>query len=128
MKLSRVIKRISRWGAVAILVLILVATLTLVIAYFRSDNDCARLTEIHGDRMKAIVYCDYGLPDVLQLKEIEKPKPKDHEILIKIRAASINPLDWHFARGTPYVMRLDAGLRKPKFMQLGVDFAGTVGF
>ncbi len=76
--------------------------------------------------MKAIVYCDYGLPN-LKLQEIEKPTPADDQILVKVRAASVNPLDWHFIEGTPYIMRaMGVGLRKPKDTRLGVDFAGTV--
>src|SRR5262249_34502301 len=64
--------------------------------------------------------------DVLKLEEIEKPVPDDDQVLVRVRAASVNPFDWHFMRGTPYVMRLEAGLRKPKNTRLGVDFAGTV--
>ena len=76
--------------------------------------------------MKAIVYCDYGVPN-LKFQEIEKPTPADDQLLIKVRAASVNPLDWHFIEGTPYVMRaLGVGLRKPKDTRLGVDYAGTV--
>ncbi len=52
--------------------------------------------------MKAIVYCRYGSPDVLKCEEIEKPTPAEEEVLIKVRAASVNPYDWHFMRGTPY--------------------------
>jgi len=77
--------------------------------------------------MKAIVYHQYGPPDVLQYADIEKPVPKDNEVLIRIRAASVNPLDWHFVRGTPYLIRpLMMGLRKPKVPRLGVDVAGEV--
>jgi NADPH:quinone reductase-like Zn-dependent oxidoreductase len=76
--------------------------------------------------MKAIVYTQYGSPDVLQLTEVEKPTPADEEVLIKIHAASVNPLDWHFMRGTPYLVRIIAGLRKPKVTRLGVDVAGRV--
>ncbi len=77
--------------------------------------------------MKAIVYHDYGSPDVLQLEEIEKPVAADNEVLIKVRAASINPLDWHFMRGTPYIVRIVmTGLSKPKNPRLGVDVAGHV--
>ncbi|PYJ20392.1 MAG: alcohol dehydrogenase [Verrucomicrobia bacterium] len=76
--------------------------------------------------MKAIVYCDYGLAN-LKLEDVEKPVPNDDQILVKVRAASINPYDWHFIEGTPYIMRLmGVGLRKPKDTRLGVDFAGTV--
>ncbi|TFB14026.1 NAD(P)-dependent alcohol dehydrogenase [Candidatus Marinimicrobia bacterium MT.SAG.4] len=77
--------------------------------------------------MKAIVYYSYGSPDVLHLKEVEKPVPKDDEVLIKVRAASVNPLEWHFMRGKPYFMRLmGIGLLKPKSNILGVDIAGQV--
>jgi NADPH:quinone reductase-like Zn-dependent oxidoreductase len=76
--------------------------------------------------MKAIVYCDYGVPN-LKLREIEKPAPADDQILVRVHAASVNPLDWHFIEGTPYVMRaMGVGLRKPKDTRLGVDYAGTV--
>jgi NADPH:quinone reductase-like Zn-dependent oxidoreductase len=76
--------------------------------------------------MKAIVYHRYGSPDVLQWEEIEKPTPGDNEVLLRVRAASVNPLDWHFMRGMPYLVRIPAGLRKPKVTGLGVDVAGQV--
>jgi NADPH:quinone reductase-like Zn-dependent oxidoreductase len=76
--------------------------------------------------MKAAVYTRYGPPDVVQIADVEKPVPRDNEVLIKVRAASLNPLDWHFMRGTPYAVRIIAGLRKPKFQGLGVDVAGQV--
>ncbi|GAG07671.1 unnamed protein product, partial [marine sediment metagenome] len=63
--------------------------------------------------MKAIVYTKYGPPDVLQLKEVEKPTPKDDEVLIKVHAAATNPSDWHLMRGTPFFIRFDAGFPKP---------------
>ena len=76
--------------------------------------------------MKAIVYTKYGSPDVLQFKEVEKPAPKEGQILVKVYAASANPLDWHFLRGSPFLARLAGGLRKPKDPRLGADFAGRV--
>ncbi len=76
--------------------------------------------------MKAIVYSDYGSPGVLKCEEVEKPATGVNEVLIKVRAASLNPLDWHFMRGTPYVARIGAGMRKPKRGRLGVDVAGEV--
>src|SRR2546430_7786027 len=76
--------------------------------------------------MKAIVYHRYGSPDVLECEEIERPTPEDDQVMIEVRAASVNPFDWHFMRGTPYFMRLIAGLRKPKIAGLGVDVAGRV--
>jgi NADPH:quinone reductase-like Zn-dependent oxidoreductase len=75
--------------------------------------------------MKAIVYCDYGLAN-LKLEEIAKPVPNDDQVLVKVRAASVNPYDWHFIEGTPKIMRLGVGLRKPTDTRLGVDYAGTV--
>lgn len=76
--------------------------------------------------MKAIVYDRYGSPDVLRLEEIAKPTPKDDQMLIRIHAASANPLDWHIMRGEPFLARLEAGLTKPKNPFLGADIAGTV--
>jgi NADPH:quinone reductase-like Zn-dependent oxidoreductase len=77
--------------------------------------------------MKAIVYTKFGPPDVLQLKEVEKPIPKDNEILIKVRAASANAYDWRHLRADPFLIRLmGAGLLKPKHKILGADIAGQV--
>ena len=117
------IKRILKWSA-GVIFLALVAW--FFIAYWTSTNDCDRLTAAKGDTMKAIVYCDYGLTN-LKLEDIEKPTPNDDQILVKVRAASVNPYDWHFIEGTPKIMRMmGVGLRKPKDTRLGVDFAGTV--
>ncbi|HEV2397524.1 MAG TPA: NAD(P)-dependent alcohol dehydrogenase [Candidatus Sulfotelmatobacter sp.] len=76
--------------------------------------------------MKAIVYHRYGSPDVLQYEEIDKPTPAIDDVLIKVAAASVNPYDWHFMRGEPYLLRLMAGLQAPKNPRLGADVAGTV--
>ena len=76
--------------------------------------------------MKAIIQNKYGAPDVLKLEEIQKPRPNDNEVLVKIRAAAANPLDWHFMRATPFVMRFISGLLKPKNKILGADIAGQV--
>ena len=76
--------------------------------------------------MKAILFTKYGSPEVLQLTEVEKPTPKDNQVLVKVHAASVNPLDWHSMRG-PLVLRLmNGGLLKPKNTSLGVDIAGRV--
>ncbi|HEX2246783.1 MAG TPA: NAD(P)-dependent alcohol dehydrogenase, partial [Arthrobacter sp.] len=64
--------------------------------------------------MKAMVNMKYGPPDVLELREVEKPAPKDDEVLLKVHAASVNPADWHLLRGKPYIARLQLGLRRPK--------------
>ena len=77
--------------------------------------------------MKAITYQEYGSADVLEVKDIRKPDVEDDGVLVRVRAASVNPYDWHFMRGLPYVARLMAtGLRKPKYSVLGTDVAGEV--
>src|SRR6266496_3114991 len=121
----RVLKRILKWIIAAVLVLLLLAFIGVFVAYWRSTNDCGK-TAAPTTPMKAIVYCNYGLAN-LQLEDVEKPVPNDDQILLKVRAASINPYDWHFVEGTPKIMRLmGVGLRKPNDTRLGVDFAGTV--
>jgi NADPH:quinone reductase-like Zn-dependent oxidoreductase len=117
------IKRILKWSLVVILLALIV---WFQIAYWTSTNDCDRNTAAPSNPMKAIVYCDYGLAN-LKLEDVERPIPNDDQILVKVRAASVNPYDWHFVEGTPKIMRMmGVGLRKPKDTRLGVDFAGTV--
>jgi NADPH:quinone reductase-like Zn-dependent oxidoreductase len=74
--------------------------------------------------MKAITHCEYGSPDVLKVEDLEKPVPNDNQLLVRVRAASVNPLDLTI-RG-PLLLRPLFGLRKPKDTRLGVDYAGTV--
>ncbi len=76
--------------------------------------------------MKAVVRRTYGSPDVLELVELDPPVPGDDEVLIRVRAAAVNPFDWHDMRGEPYFLRLGGGLRKPKAGRLGADLAGLV--
>ncbi len=76
--------------------------------------------------MKAIVRDKYGSPDVLELKDIDKPVIDDDSVLVRVRAAAINAYDWHMMRGSPYLVRMVAGLRKPKSSAMGVDVAGQV--
>jgi NADPH:quinone reductase-like Zn-dependent oxidoreductase len=81
-----------------------------------------------GNTMKAIRYDRYGSPDVLELRDIDMPAVGDEELLVRVRAASVNPLDWHFMRGAPYLVRLVAGLSRPRARasRLGADMAGSV--
>jgi len=117
------IKRILKWS---FLTIALVLVTWFQFAYWTSSNDCDRLTSGQGDTMKAMVYCDYGLANV-KYTEIKKPVPTDDQMLVRVKAASLNPYDWHFIEGTPFIMRgLGVGLRKPKDIRLGVDYAGTV--
>lgn len=76
--------------------------------------------------MKAVMQRCYGPPEVLTLEEIPKPTPADNEVLVRVRAAAVNPLDWHSVAGAPYIMRLSMGLGTPNEPRVGVDFAGTV--
>ena len=76
--------------------------------------------------MKAIVFHTYGSPDVLELREIDTPVPDDDQVLVRVRAASVNALDWHHIRGEPYAMRATEGLTKPKNTGVGADLAGVV--
>src|SRR2546421_5718095 len=116
-------KRILKWTFGLIF---LALVIWFGIAYWTSTNDCDRKTAAPTNPMKAIVYCDYGLSN-LKLEEIEKPTPNDDQLLVRVRAASVNPYDWHFVEGSPKIMRaMGVGLRKPKDTRLGVDFAGTI--
>ena len=76
--------------------------------------------------MKAIVYTEYGSPDVLQLREVEKPTPQENEVLVKVEATSVNAADWHLLTADIFLVRLNAGLLKPKNTILGCDIAGRV--
>jgi NADPH:quinone reductase-like Zn-dependent oxidoreductase len=127
MKIKRILKGIPKWTSLAILLALFVGVVLLFVAYWRSTNDCDKKNAATpSNPMKAIVRCDYGLAN-LKLEEIEKPVPGDDQILVKVHAVSVNPYDWHFVEGTPYFMRgMGVGLRKPKDIRLGVDFAGTI--
>lgn len=115
-------KRIVKWTLGTIFVVLI---LWGFVAYWTSTNDCDRNSATPANPMKAVVYCDYGITN-LKLEEIEKPTPADDQVLIRVRAASLNPLDGHFVRGMWLARLMGGGLRKPKETRLGVDYAGTV--
>ena len=113
--------------AVGILIFLGVAmtSLALVLSH-NAACEPAPAISAESETMKAIVHRCYGSPDVLKFEDVEKPTPADDEVLVKVVAAAVNPLDWHYMRGTPYFLRLKSGLGAPDDTGLGVDFAGTV--
>jgi NADPH:quinone reductase-like Zn-dependent oxidoreductase len=116
------LKRLLKWSFLAILVALAAC---IFIAYWTSTNDCDRKTALVNP-MKAIVHCEYGSPDdVLKFEDVEKPVPTDNQVLIKVRAASLNALDIYLTRDT-WLVRLFFGLRKPRRTGLGRDVAGQV--
>src|SRR6266576_5713491 len=118
------IKLILKWITRAILLALVLVFLAGFIAYWRSTNDCDRKTALVNP-MKAIRYCEYGSPDVLKFEDVEKPVPNDDQVLIKVRAASLNFIDPGVMRG-PWPIRPLSGLRKPEKTQLDTDVAGQV--
>src|SRR5438105_6895356 len=119
----KLVNRILKWTGIVVLFVALVSSIWLFVAYWKSTNECDRKTAAHNP-MKAIVHCEYGGPEVLTLADVEKPTPADNQVLVQVRAASINPLDLTI-RGL-WLLRPLSGLRKPKDTRVGVDYAGTV--
>lgn len=123
-KARSIVKRILFWTAIAIPVLLLSV---FGIAYARSTNVCDLPNRpAPKNPMNAFTHCDYGAPDVLRLENVEKPVPGDNEVLVKVRAVSVNPYDWHMVRGEPFLARLAGGLRKPAEIRVGIDYSGTI--
>src|SRR5256885_8154287 len=120
------IKSIFRWTLRLVLIALLFAAIAIFIAYWRSTNDCQRYTAAPANPMKAVIHCEYGKPDMLEVKDLEKPTPDDNQLLVRVRAASLNPLDGHFVRGMLLARVMGGGLRKPKDTRVGVDYAGVV--
>jgi NADPH:quinone reductase-like Zn-dependent oxidoreductase len=118
------IRRILKWTARVIVVVLLIIGVWFFIAYWRSTNDCALSSAVPQNPMKAIVSCEYGAAN-LQLRELEKPAPMANEVLVRVRAASINPVDGHMVRGS-WLMRPMSGMRKPINTRFGTDFSGVV--
>ncbi len=118
------VRRILSWSARAILAVLVLAFIVGFVAYWRSTNECD--SNVHPTNpMKAIRYCEYGAPDVVRFDDVEKPVPTDNQILIKVRAASLNALDAYMIRDA-WLNRLIFGLRKPRDTRLGRDVAGVV--
>jgi NADPH:quinone reductase-like Zn-dependent oxidoreductase len=112
-------------GGLVILLAVGVLSLALAMSHTSACGP-AQPSPVGATLMKGIVHRCYGSPDVLRHEDIAKPTAADNEVLIKVHAASVNPLDWHYMEGRPYMVRMDAGFGKPRNPRLGVDFAGTV--
>ena len=123
--MSRFRKVLRVLKIILIVILIAMVPLALVLSH---DSPCTAAPTLGANAtpMKAIVSRCYGSPDVLKLEDVEKPVPADDQVLVKVHAAAVNPLDFHYMRGSPYIMRMDSGIGTPKNARLGVDFAGTV--
>ena len=119
----------TRAYKVSAVILMVIVVLLLSVGLVLSRNaPCGAMPPLSGKGpfMKAVVYRCYGPPEVLKLENVRKPTPADDEVLVRVHAASVNPLDWHYMRGTPYLMRMESGLGAPEDPTMGVDFAGTV--
>ena len=117
-------KRVIKWTIRLILLALLGLASWLFYTYWTSTNNCDQSAVAPTNPMKAIVSCEYGAAN-LQLRELEKPAPLDNEVLVRVRAASINPVDGHMIRGS-WLMRPMSGMRKPKNTRFGTDFSGVV--
>jgi NADPH:quinone reductase-like Zn-dependent oxidoreductase len=108
--------------------LLLVATVAVLAVMLSHDAPCgiAQPLPANTPAMQAAVYRCYGSSDVVKLEPVPKPTLEDDRMLVKVHAASVNPLDWHYVRGKPYIMRAGSGMGTPEDIRLGVDFAGTV--
>ena len=107
------------------LVVLLLAVLAWVVSYDGAPAPTATLAP-NAITMRALVRRQYGSPAVLQIERIARPTPAADQLLIKVQAAALNPLDWHYLRGTPYLVRASAGIGHPHSVGLGADFSGTV--
>jgi NADPH:quinone reductase-like Zn-dependent oxidoreductase len=110
-----------------ILIVLAVAVISLALL-LSHDSPCGTAPPLPAgaNSMQAMVYRCYGSPDVVKLEELPKPVLADDRVLVRVRAASINPLDWHYMRGKPYIIRPMVGFGAPHDVRLGVDFAGTI--
>jgi NADPH:quinone reductase-like Zn-dependent oxidoreductase len=120
-------KKWLRWIGISFLAVLVIGLLTLGIT-LSHDDPCGAAPALAAGvtSMKAVVRRCYGPPDVLAVESVEKPVPANDQILVRVRAFSVNPFDWHYMRGSPYLARLETGFGAPKNPRLGVDFAGTI--
>jgi NADPH:quinone reductase-like Zn-dependent oxidoreductase len=112
-------------SGIIITLTVAITALSLVIS---KTDDCVPATAVSSDSelMKAIVYRCYGSADVLEYADVVKPIADDNDVLVKIKTSSVNPLEWHYMRGSPYLLRLMTGLGAPDDTRLGTDYSGVV--
>lgn len=117
-----------RYRILSVIAVVLTIGVASAAMYISHNAPCASPDPVSqgAAAMSAIVMRCYGTVEVLELARVEKPTPAPDEILVKVQYTTINPLEWHHMTGTPYIMRLGAGVGAPKDRRLGVDFAGTV--
>ena len=118
-------RRYKVLGVVSMLMVVALSSLARALSH-NSPCGIAQALPAGAPSMQAIVYRCYGSSEVLKLENIAKPALADDQVLIKVQAASVNPLDWHYMRGEPYIMRGMVGVGAPDSIHMGVDFAGTV--
>ncbi len=112
-------------GALSVLIAIGIASLAIALSH---ETDCTTPAPAQQGKstMLAVMHRCYGGPEVLTVERVEKPVPSEDQILVKVHATSVNPLEWHVMTGTPYILRSSAGFGAPKDPRLGVDVAGVV--
>ncbi len=119
----KILRKILLWlGGVLV---VLIAALAITISYTSSCPTTPAYSG-GGETMKAVIYRCYGSADVLEVADVEKPSPGPGQVLVRVRAAGVNPYDWHHMYGSPYLMRLGIGLGAPEDHRMGVDYAGVV--
>ena len=118
-------RRRSIFRIVLAILVVAVSGLAIVLSY-TSSCPSTPLDAGLQDSFRAAVSRCYGSPDVIEIAELAKPVPQADEVLVRVKAASVNPLDYHYMRGSPYIMRLESGIGSPAEQRMGVDFAGVV--
>jgi NADPH:quinone reductase-like Zn-dependent oxidoreductase len=121
------VKRVTGYvlGGLALVLVLSIVALAVTLSH---TKECAPASspEPPEDGFSAVIYRCYGSPDIMEFALLEKPVPVGNEILVRVKAAAVNPLDWHYLRGEPYLMRLKSGIGEPDDNRLGVDYAGVV--
>lgn len=111
---------------VGLLLLVVLGVASLAVAISHNSACGSASPAALGQPMQAAIHRCYGSADVVRIESIERPVPSDHGVLVRVRATSINPLDWHLMHGEPYILRANSGWGAPKDTAMGTDFAGTV--